>query len=108
MGFANFAVDAHANAAFRDDAARAPACRATCVRVYAKVAIEEGQEIRVDYDMGDVQAPTSEFLHLLDGGGGRPGCACEPWLRGLQGERMGDTKVAAGGSRMRKRDIEHV
>ena len=55
MGFANFAVDAHANAAFRDDAARGPAGRATFVRVYAKGTIEEGQEIRVDYDMGDVQ-----------------------------------------------------
>ena len=55
MGFANFAVEAHANAAFRDDAARAPAGKTTFVRVYAKVTIEEGQEIRVDYDMGDVQ-----------------------------------------------------
>ena len=32
MGFANFAVDAHANAAFRDDAARGPwARRPSCV-----------------------------------------------------------------------------
>ena len=55
MGFANYVVDAHANAAFRDDAARAPAGKTTFVRVYAKATIEEGQEIRVDYDMGDAQ-----------------------------------------------------
>ena len=65
MGFANFAVDAHANAAFRDDAARGPAGRATFVRVYAKGTIEEGQEIRVDYDMGDVQC-RSFYTYLTE------------------------------------------
>ena len=30
-------------------------CKTTLVRVYAKMAIGEGQEIRIDYDMGDVQ-----------------------------------------------------
>ena len=50
MGYANFAVNA--NAAFQDDARRAPAGETTYVRVRALEDIGEGREVRIDYDMG--------------------------------------------------------
>ena len=96
MGYANFAVEAHANAAFRDDVhvARAPTGKSTFVRVYAKETIEEGQEVRIDYDMGDVQR-RSFYTYLTEIVGGS---RLRFRLRGLQGKRLGDSEVAACGS----------